>query len=252
MSLRSLFPWMGVALGVHGVAFAASDRHPYVAPAAYAPLEVDLVSPPEPEPEPPAPPPEEPAEEPAPAPVQAKAAPREAPPAPPRAEAARAGALLTAGDATDANDPVSFVTDPNGTSYGHGVVARGGTLDHGTGAKVAPVVSVVLPTAPRPFGDEITPAANLRRAPALEEADACRGFFPAGASVDMGSVDLHVVVQPTGRVLRVSVARESPEGQGFGAAARTCLASKSFSPGLGRDGSAVTSVAAVRVRFARH
>ena len=92
---------------------------------------------------------------------------------------------------------------------------------------------------------------NLSRAPSLDEPDACRGFFPAEAGFDSAKVDLVVVVQAGGRVTSATIVRESPAGEGFGAAARACLLSKRFTPGANRAGRAVTASAAVRVHFTR-
>jgi hypothetical protein len=44
---------------------------------------------------------------------------------------------------------------------------------------------------------------------------------------------------------------ESPKGQGFGPAARTCLASKRFTSALTHDGRATRTSTKVNVRFSR-
>jgi TonB family protein len=67
----------------------------------------------------------------------------------------------------------------------------------------------------------------------------------------VAKVDLVVVVQAEGRVTRVTIARESPAGEGFGQAARACLLSKRFTPGADRAGRAVAASTAVRVHFTR-
>jgi protein TonB len=205
-------------------------------------LEIAPPPPPEPEPkeiEPPAP--EAPA-----APIPA-ARPASAP------AAARAGSLVTAkSDAPTKEAPVDFVTDPNGTSYGSGVVARGGTSDHGEGGGVAgarkgpPVAGT-----PAPQGAGIVPAENLSRRPTLNEANACRGFYPREASVDQGRVTIKVVVRPRGEVASISVLSESPVGEGFGRAARACLQRKRFEPGLDKEGAPVLSATTFQVRFER-
>ena len=250
MNTSSLLPWVAVALFAHGAAYAASERvRPTVAPPV-VPLEVELTAfDPEPPPPPPPAPEEEVPHEPVPVVRPVNVAPRPvAPSAPNVATAAKVGALLTSGETSDSTDPVAFFSDPQGGAYGSGVVARGGHADHGTGAGVATAVAPPLP--PRD-ADEVTSAVNLSRAPSLDEPDACRGFFPTEASFDSGKVDLVVIVQAGGRVTSATIVRESPAGEGFGAAARACLLSKRFTPGANRAGRAVTASAAVRVHFTR-
>lgn len=243
-------------LGIAGLAARLPARAPLPPPPVVT--ELDLA--PVPPPPPPPPPQEEP--KPDPAPVVAKAPiPNNAPPPPPAA--ARAGALLTAKEdpakpAKPSDAPVDFVTDPNGQSFGGGVVARGGTADFGVTGAVAggkgdkPAPATTAPPAPPgPRGDAIVPASDLSRGAKLEEADACRGFYPAGAEADSAVVTLTVVVRPGGDVQSVSVASESPAGQGFGGAARRCIQSKRFSPALDKEGKAVLSAAPLRVRFSR-
>ena len=92
--------------------------------------------------------------------------------------AARAGALLTAKDDTSKPSdapPVDFVTDPSGTTYGGGVVARGGTADFGVrGATAAGRQRARYPsTAP---SDGVTPAANLSRPPRSPSPTRAAGF----------------------------------------------------------------------------
>jgi TonB family protein len=214
------------------------------------PLEVELASAAEPEPPPPAEPVHESPSEAVPlARPSTKPSPRSIAPAPSVAAAGKAGALLTSGETDDSADPVAFFSDPNGGVYGSGVVARGGQADHGVGPTVAASVAVPPPTRGR--AEDVTSAANLSRAPSLDEPDACRGFFPADAAVDTAKVDLVVVVEAGGRVTSATIARESPQDEGFGQAARACLLSKRFTPGADRAGRAVSASTAVRVHFTR-
>jgi hypothetical protein len=250
VSTPNLLPWVVLAVFAHGAAFAASDRPAPAVAWSGPPLEVELTPPPDPEPASPPPEPEhDEAPNPAPAPVRPMKAPAPRPAAPTVAAAAKVGALLTSGETADSADPVAFFSDPNGGAYGSGVVAHGGRAEHGTG----PVATAVAPPpAPvRPSGDAVTPAADLSRVPALDEPDACRGFFPTEAAVDSAKVDLVVIVGASGRVKSVSVARESPAGEGFGAAARACLMSKQFTAALDKAGNAVTASASVRLHFTR-
>jgi hypothetical protein len=251
VSTPRLVPWIVVALCAHGVAFAASDRGVGPTESHVTPLEVELATEADPEPSPPLAPDPEPAVVPAAAGERAttKIAPRPAANPPPRAASAgKVGALLTAGEAADSADPVAFLSDPNGGVYGSGVVAHGGRAAQGSGPLPGPAVA----DAPsQNTADAVTPAADLTRAPSLDAADACRGFFPTEAAVDTAKVDLIVVVQASGRVASVSIARESPAGEGFGAAARACLLSQRFTPGKSRAGRAVTASASVRLHFTR-
>jgi TonB family protein len=117
-------------------------------------------------------------------------------------------------------------------------------------ASTRPVASVsARPAAPRP---EISTArSDWTRAPRLDEPDPCSGFFPRHAVADVGRVALVVVIDSGGRVASTSVADESPPGDGFGQAARTCLGTKIFKPALDRDGRPTGATATVRIRFSR-
>ncbi|MEZ4324407.1 MAG: energy transducer TonB [Polyangiales bacterium] len=282
MTMRSYdaalrFGARGEGLGAFGAGLLAGALHlglgllslaiPETPPAQAQPraaLDVELMRvrptrPPAPVPTPalPEPPPEAESQPPPPA-VRAPARARTAPPSTaPQAEAppaARAGSLLTAApDAPTQAAPVRFVTDASGASYGHGVVARGGTADHGAqGARAGGTDAAAAPAAsPASGGDGITPASQLSRAPRLDEPDACRGHFPASSTSDQGVVVVLVVVRPDGGVGRVRVLRETPEGEGFGAGARRCLAGRRFTPGLDAAGTPTTAAARVTLRFSR-
>lgn len=182
------------------------------------------------------------------APVPAAAA-QEPPPA------AHAGALLTAtAEPAPGAAPVRFVSDPSGTSFGFGVVARGGTAERGAigAAAGGQGLPSETPTPRRGAeGPAITPASELSRPPRLEQEDVCRGHFPAASQADQGVVTLRVVVQPSGAVSRVSVERETPANEGFGPAARLCLRTARFTPALGVDGGPTTAAARVTIRFSR-
>ncbi|HVY25531.1 MAG TPA: hypothetical protein VHB79_03240 [Polyangiaceae bacterium] len=240
----------GIALLAHVAvaSWAVGERH--AASRAPAPLEVELAAP---EPLPPAPPtPAPPATAPAehaPAPVAKAAA---AAPA-----AAHVGALLTAkSDPTStpgADEPVDFTNDPSLIGFGSGVVAIGGKAEHGvTGAKAGPAVpSTGVGSAPKPSGDELVAASDLSRKPGLGENDPCRGYFPAGANDDVATAAVMVTIAKSGSVTNVQLLSETPPKQGFGAAARTCMAGKHFSPGLDRDGKPAATAIRVNIRFLR-
>ncbi len=59
-------------------------------------------------------------------------------------------------------------------------------------------------------------------------------LFPSTAQADVGDVGVLVTIAKSGRVSRTELVSESPRGQGFAAAARTCLASQTFVPALDR------------------
>lgn len=212
------------------------------------PLAVEFV---DAEPPPPPPPPEPEPETPKLA--EPTAAPAAAPP-----PAARAANLMTAKEdvpsAQTPDEPVDFTTDPNGTSFGGGVVARGGTADFGVKGAVAGPARPAAPEAKATgssTGSELVPLANLSRKPSLGESDPCRGFFPSSAPSDTASAGVFVVISKAGKVTSARVVTESPAGEGFGAAARACMMSKSFLPALDRSGNPAATSLRVNVRFRR-
>jgi TonB family protein len=239
----------GIAIGAHVLAagLALGQARPVAAPLP-PPLEIELAPPPTP-PVPVATPPKE--EERLPErPQVAKAA--AAPPTP-----AQAGALLTAKSdplpTPAAEEPVDFTNDPSAVGFGSGVVAVGGIAKVGlanaqpsaapTGWGSTPLAKVV--------GDGLTPASDLSRKPALGESDPCRGYFPGGAADDVASAAVMVTIGKNGSVSNVRLLSESPPKQGFGAAARTCMSSKRFTPGLDRDGKPTATAIRVNIRFRR-
>lgn len=242
-----------LAIGAHA-AFAmsvfAAERPDRPQPPVIR-SELELAPPP-----PPLPPPSTP--EPEASPPTARLAPAaQAPASPP--PAARAGALMTAtpeeAPKGQAKDMLDFVTDPAGTSYGSGVVARGGIAEHGVeGARVAPLTTAHIDRAAPPSaagGDAITPAASLAKTASLAGDDPCHGFFPRETDEDSGVALVKVVVRPDGTVLRTTLLRETPPHQGFGRAAERCLSASRFSAALDKTGRAVTAEVAISVRFVR-
>jgi hypothetical protein len=240
----------GVAIGAHALAAAlAITEHRAPAPPP-PPLEVELL-PPEPLPPAPVAVPPPPEERPLERMPVAKAA---AAPAP---EPAHVGALLTAKADTapspKADEPVDFTNDPGALGFGSGVVAIGGKAEHGVASarpRVAPA-SGTDGVTPHANGDTLTPASDLSQKPALGESDPCRGYFPSGASDDVANAAVMVTIGRTGAVSSVQLLSESPPKQGFGAAARTCMTSKRFSPGLDRDGKPTATAIRVNIRFMR-
>ncbi len=238
-----------VALAAHaGLALFASTREPSLdLPPPPVDVEFTFREPPPPPPEPSVEPaaPEPPKAMEAPKPVLAKLA-----PPPP---AAAAGAVLTAApDAVEPDnaEPFDFTSDPNSTVYGSGVVAVGGTAQHGlAGARVGG--EGVAPARQPAVGDGLTAIADLSERPRLRSADPCKGFFPNGATDDVATVSVRVVIGKTGKVSTANVVSESPLRQGFGAAARACMLDQTFSPALDRDGNPAATALAVNVRFSR-
>jgi periplasmic protein TonB len=231
------------ALLAHGALIALAFNHSPAARALVTTTEVELL--------PPAPPPAEPpppsAPEPEPVkPVVARAprAPRAPAPVEPEPPPAAAAAPLRVAEenAKVSSEPVRFVTDPNGASFGYGAVARGGS---GAGAGSSG------PRVEGPAPSSLAEPGSLSRPPRLQEREPCRGFFPPTARVDRGEVALKLRVERDGSVRSLTVEREEPLGQGFGFAARDCLRSKRFSPALNRAGQPVAVMAPISVRFSR-
>ena len=243
--------WLGwgVALGAHLLAAGLAVGAPHRAPRALTPLLVEL-APPEP-PAPPVapltPPPAERVVERAPLPKAAAA---------PPPEPAHVGALLTAkvdpAPSPHADEPIDFTNDPSALGFGSGVVAVGGRAEVGVSqARPSAAQAPAVRSAAGGAGEALTPASDLSRKPALGESDPCRGYFPSGAADDVASAAVLVTIAKSGAVSAVQLLSESPSQQGFGAAARTCMTSKRFSPGLDRDGNPTATRIRVNIRFTR-
>lgn len=240
-----------VAMGAHLLAAGLALGEVRRVPAPPAPLEIELAPPPEPVPAPvvtPLPKEQEPTP---PRPNELKAA--AAPPQP-----AQAGALLTAKaeplPTPAAEEPVDFTNDPSLLGFGSGVVAIGGKAKIGLAnaqLSTAPAGRGDAPLARAATGDGLTPVSDLSRKPSLGESDPCRGYFPSGAADDVATAAVMVTIAKNGAVSGVRLLSESPAKQGFGAAARTCMSSKRFSPGLDRDGQPTATAIRVNVRFSR-
>lgn len=244
----ALFGWAGVALSIHVGLASLLARKAVAAPVEPVVTEVEF-APVEP---PPPPPPEQPVSEKSEeaAPVNAPAV-AKSPPA-----LGKAAPILAAktDEPAKADDPASFVTDPDGKEFGSGTVGAGGTADKGEkdGKPAVPPSSAAQ--APKPVvaaPPTITPPSNLSRPPKLAVADPCRGFFPASADDDAANVSVAVVVRPDGSVASANVVNETVTGQGFGKAARACLLATKFSPALDISGQSTHAAATVIVRFAR-
>jgi hypothetical protein len=248
---RRALGWV-LALAVHASLVGVVSSNAAQARRELRPVEVEIL-PPEPPPAPAK------TAEPPPEPTPVSPATKAAAPSTPRSApaAARAGAALTAkADAPAAQQPdapFDFTSDPNGTSYGAGVVAVGGKADFG--AKGAERTGQGATPAPAPVahggGDGLVPVANLSRKPRLDESDPCRGYFPRSATDDDARVSLHVVIDKGGRIASTVVLSEDPPGQGFGAAAKVCLRTKQLTPALDRDGNPAATAIRINLRFTR-
>ncbi|MEO8182421.1 MAG: hypothetical protein ABI895_26595 [Deltaproteobacteria bacterium] len=234
-----------LALAAHvGLGLWAPD-HVATARPLPPPVEVEIAlrEPAPPLPEAVAPP--EPAAPPAPA---RAAAPKAPPPA------AKAAAVMTAAPTAAeprANDePFDFTSDPTSTAFSSGVVAVGGTGTHGLeGAQLGGRGSEPARAPAR--GDGLTAAGDLSQSPRLRAQDPCRGFFPGSARDDVATAVVRVVVTQQGVASSVSVVSETPVGQGFGTAARTCMLEQRFLPALDRQGRPAATAVNVNVKFSR-
>jgi TonB family protein len=248
---RRVFGVLGwsIALGAHVLAAGLALGEHRAPPPPLPALEVELTAP-EPPPAPamlPAPPEARPVEH---TPVAKAAA--AAPPEP-----AHVGALVTAKadpePSKTADEPVDFTNDPSALGFGSGVVAIGGRAE--VGSAHAQLSSAPASTgtrlSPHPTGDALTPASDLSQKPSLGENDPCRGYFPAAATDDVATAAVTVTIGKNGAVSGVQLLSESPPNQGFGAAARACMGSKHFSPGLDRDGNPTRTAIRVNIRFTR-
>jgi hypothetical protein len=152
--------------------------------------------------------------------------------------------------AAQTSEPFDFTSDPRSTSFSSGVVAVGGTASHGlAGAQLGG--SAAEPRRAPAHGDGLTAASDLSQAPRLRRIDPCHGFFPKSARDDVASAVVRVVVDTQGVTSQVSVVSELPPGQGFGAAARSCMLEQSFVPALNREGRAAATAVNVNVHFRR-
>ena len=238
-----MFGWVVAATVVHFGALVSLSLRAAAEASSPAPTEIDIAPLVE------APPREEPTNTQA-APVAAQpptVAPKTIAPRP----VAKAAAMVVVNDPAKASDdPISFPDDPDGDEPGVGIVAKNGSAKAAT-APPAPSAT----TPPRPVAPPASAAppaiVNLSRKPSLSEANACKGFFPAAADDDEAVVSLEVSVRASGEVAAVTVVAETPRGQGFGAAARSCLLTRRFMPALDANGQPTPAATPIRVHFAR-
>lgn len=240
------------SLTLHGTVFFTKVDAPK-ADDDPPPLEIALDDPPEEEPpQEPEKEPEAPHEEPAPKdepPPAPTAIPKSAPsPSTPPSSttASEAPANPAANDVPKSDEPVDFFGSGDGEwSLGGG--GSGGASDRGRGPRGAGISKV----ATKPIPPPPSPPVNVVRRAALHVDSGCRGFFPDGASEDTATVTIKVLVGKDGQLSDVAILSETPSGQGFGAAARSCLKAARGVPALGVGGEAITAPLTATVRFSR-
>lgn len=241
------------SLALHGTVFFAKVDAPKALDEP-PPLEIALVDPPEEEPIPePEKEPETPHDEPAPKdetppppPVAPKIAPARSTPTT-ATTASEATANPSTNDAPKNDAPVDFFGSGDGEwSLGSG--GSGGGSGRGQGPRGTASASIAAKTSVAPPSP---PPMNVVRKAALQIDSGCRGFFPDGASEDNATVTIKVLVGKDGQLSDVTILSEKPPGQGFGAAARSCLKAARGVPALGVDGEVVTAPLTAIVRFSR-
>lgn len=94
--------------------------------------------------------------------------------------------------------------------------------------------------APPPLQRAETPPKVLRQAQCVP---------PPGATKDEATVHLRARVGVDGKPISIRVL--SDPGDGYAAAARTCMLASTFSPGLDADGKPIEAETTVKVRFVR-
>jgi hypothetical protein len=85
----------------------------------------------------------------------------------------------------------------------------------------------------------------------LASRNPCIGYFPAGAQVDHGSVQIQVRVDETGHARASEIVVEAPLGQDFGRAARACASALRFAPARDALGAAIAADAKLELHFHR-
>jgi len=85
----------------------------------------------------------------------------------------------------------------------------------------------------------------------LAWSNPCAGYFPTGAHVAHGSVQVSVEVGASGQITTTQVMAEHPRDEGFGRAARACIEQLRFSPARTSEGRPVAGRARLLLRFDR-
>ncbi len=85
----------------------------------------------------------------------------------------------------------------------------------------------------------------------LAAGNPCAGYFPTGAHVAHGSVQVEVEVSENGRIAATRVVAEQPTREGFGGAARACVSRLRFSPAQSSRGTAIAGRARLQLSFDR-
>lgn len=103
-------------------------------------------------------------------------------------------------------------------------------------------------TKPGPAATKPGPATDR---PHMTSKPACTFPNPNDAVDDEALVLLRVDVDESGNIKSVVTECEIPAGQGFGEAARTCIAAQSFEPAHGADGRVKAGSGRFFIRFSR-
>jgi hypothetical protein len=151
--------------------------------------------------------------------------------------------VLTAENTSVQQEPTSAA--PTGLAAsppGSGTVVAGGVGRWGAPGGVVGGI---------PGGTGTAPAPSRARSPTLVDPDACQDYFPEDAEQDRGIVEVFADVSAGGRATSVSVLREQPPGNGFGAAPRRCFLAIRFAPALDAEGKATPGRVRLKFRFSR-
>ena len=100
--------------------------------------------------------------------------------------------------------------------------------------------STARPEAPRPPSAKPTLVKN-----------ACERSFVHTATVDEATVVVELTVAEDSEVKNIVVIDENPTGQGFGAAAMTCMAESSFAAARDAAGKPLARTTRLHLRFVR-
>src|SRR5581483_6385008 len=90
-------------------------------------------------------------------------------------------------------------------------------------------------------GPGAAPSSSL--APKLDPMPKCA--FPPAATSDDATVKLKVDVDDKGHVTKTTVLSETPTGEGFASAAKSCMSTASFTPGKDAAGKPTAASAVV-------
>lgn len=155
---------------------------------------------------------------------------------PPAASPSEPASPNTEGPATAANGTAASAGEALA-----GAGTTGGTGAHGTGLTGGP-------NGAGAGGGGGEPVSGPRL---LASGNPCAGYFPAGAQVAHGRVQVEVEVGANGRIASTRVMAEQPLGEGFAVAARACADRLLFRPAHTSRGTPVEGHARLLLSFDR-